>query len=128
MKISNYFYIAHSNRYGMLRGMYLSDCLDSLTLEDAREIAYCQAYDVVISYDCILESIHEDLNEFFGYNETPANPNEEYLDALEEAIWEECVYALWEITPEGESHWDEMEADPESYEDYLKKEWIKSCE
>lgn len=128
METSNYFYIAHSQMYGMLYDIYTGGCLDSLTLEDAQDIARCEAYDVVIGYDCILEAIHEDLNELFGYNETPANPNEEYLDALEEAIQEECVYFLWEITPEGENHWDEMEADPESYEDYLKKEWIKSCD
>ena len=46
--------------------------------------------------------------------------HEEYLDALEDAIEDECEYLLYEITPEGEEHWDEMEAGYESYKDYLK--------
>lgn len=128
MKMSNYFYIAHSQMYGMLHGMHTGGCLDTVTLEDAKEIARSEAYDIVTGYDCILEAIHEDLNEQFGYDETPEEPDEEYLDALEDAIQEECVYSLWEITPEGETHWDEMEADYESYEDFLKEGWLRSCE
>lgn len=127
MKTSNYFYIAHSQMYGMLHGMHMGGGLDNLTLEDAQDIARCEAYDVVNSYDCIMEAIHSDINENFGYDDTPENPNEEYLDALEEAIEEECVYSLWEITPEGEAHWDEMEADYESYEEFEKNGWLKSC-
>ena len=65
METSNYFYIAHSQMYGMLYGIYTSDCLDSLTFEDAREIAHCESYNVVTGYDCILETIHDDLNELF---------------------------------------------------------------
>lgn len=127
MKTSNYFYVAHSHMYGMLHGMNTGGGLDNLTLEDAQDIAHCEAYDIVTGYDCIMEAIHEDINEQFGYDETPEEPNEEYLDALEDAIQEECVYSLWEITPEGEAHWDEMEADYESYEEYEKNGWIKSC-
>lgn len=127
MKTSNYFYIAHSQMYGMLHGMHTGGCLDNLTLEDAQDIARGEAYDVVNSYDCIMEAIHSDINENFGYDDTPEEPNEEYLDALEEAIEEESNYSLWEITPEGEAHWNEMEADYESYEDFLKEGWIKSC-
>ena len=124
MKTSNYFYIAHSQMYGMLHGMHTGGCLDNLTLEDAKDVAHCCAYDVVTGYDCIMEAIHEDLNEQFGYDETPEEPDEEYLDALEDAIQEECEYSLFEITPEGEAHWDEMEADYESYEDFLKSGWL----
>lgn len=127
MKTSNHFYIAHSQMYGMLHGMHMGGGLDNLTLEDAQDIARSEAYDVVNSYDCIMEAIHSDINENFGYDDTPEEPNEEYLDALEEAIEEECVYSLWEITPEGEEHWDEMEADYESYEEFEKNGWIKSC-
>jgi hypothetical protein len=128
MKTSNYFYIAHSQMYGMLHGMHMGGGLDNLTLEDAQDIARSEAYDVVTGYDCIMEAIHSDINENFGYDDTPEEPNEEYLDALEEAIEEECVYSLWEITPEGEAHWDEMEADYESYEDFVKEGWLRSCE
>ena len=99
--------------YGMLHGMHTGGCLDTITLEDAKEIAHSEAYDIVTGYDCIMEAIHEDLNERFGYDDTPDNPNEEYLDAEEEAIEEECEYSLYEITPEGEAHWDEMEKDYE---------------
>lgn len=128
MKTSNYFYIANSQMYGMLHGMHTGECLDTVALEDAKEIARAAAYDIVTGYDCILEAIHEDLNEQLGYDNIPEEPNEEYLDALEDAIQEECVYSIYEITPEGEVHWDEMEADYESYEDYLKAGWIRSCE
>ena len=128
MKTSNYFYIAYSQMYGMLHGMSTGGCLDSLTLEDAKEIARSEAYDVVTGYDCILEAIHEDLNEQFGYDNTPDNSDEEYLDALEDAIMEECEYSLFEITPEGEAHWDTMEEEYEAYEDFLKDGWIRSCE
>ena len=128
MKTSNYFYVAHSQMYGMLHGMHTGGCLDSLTLEDAKEIAHSDAYDVVTGYDCILEAIHEDLNEQLGYDNTPDIPDEEYLDALEDAILEECVYSIWEITPEGETHWDTMEEEYEAYEDFLKDGWIRSCE
>lgn len=127
MKTSNYFYIAHSQMYGMLHGMHAGGGLDNLTLEDAQDIVHCEAYDTVTGYDCIMEAIHEDINEQFGYDETPEEPDEEYLDALEDAIQEECVYSLWEITPEGEAHWDEMEADYESYEEFEKNGWLKSC-
>ena len=127
MKTSNYLYIANSQMYGMLHGMHTGGCLDSLTLEDAKDIARSAAYDVVTSYDCILEAIHDDLNELFGYDDTPDNPNAAYLDALEESIEEECEYSLYEITPEGEAHWDEMEADYESVDEYLEKGWLKNC-
>ena len=124
MKTSNYLYIAHSQMYGMLHGMHTGGCLDSLTLEDAKDIARSEAYDVVTGYNCIMEAIHDDLNERFGYDDTPEEPDEEYLDELEASIEEECEYSLYEITPEGEAHWDEMEADYESYEDYLKAGWL----
>lgn len=128
MKTSNYFYIAYSQMYGMLHSMSTGGCLDSLTLEDAKEIARAETYDIVTGYDCILEAIHEDLDDQFGYDETPEEPDEEYLDALEDAIMEECVYSIYEITPEGEEHWDTMEEDYEAYEDFLKDGWIVSCE
>ena len=127
MKVSNYFYIANSQMYGLLHGMSAGGCLDSLTLEDAKEIAHCEAYDIITGYDCILEAIHEDINDQFGYDETPEEPDEEYLDALEDAIQEECEYSLFEITPEGEEHWDTMEEEYEAYEDFLKDGWIRSC-
>lgn len=127
MKTSNYLYIAHSGMYGMLHGMHTGGCLDNLTLNDAKDIARAEAYDVVVSYDCILESIHQDLNEQFGYDDTPEDPDEEYLDALEEAIQSECEYNIWEITPEGEAHWDEMEAYYEGADEYLRKGWLKNC-
>ena len=124
MKRSNYFYIAHSQMYGMLHGMHTGGCLDNVTLEDAKEIARTGAYDVVTGYDCIMNDIYDSLNEEFGYDETSEDPDEEYLDALEDAIEDECEYSLYEITPEGEEHWDEMEANYESYKDYLKTGWL----
>ena len=123
MKTSNYFYIANSQMYGMLHGMYTGGCLDNLTLNDAKDIAQADAHDVVTGYDCILEAIHDDLNETFGYDDTPEEPDEEYLDALEEAIQSECEYSLYE----SEAHRDEMEADYESVDDYLKNGWLKNC-
>lgn len=71
MKVSNYFYTANSQMYGMLHGMHTGGCLDSLTLEDAKDIARSEAYDVVTGYDCIMEAIHDDVNERFGYDDTP---------------------------------------------------------
>lgn len=127
MKVSNYLFVAHSQMYGMLHGMYTGGCLDTITLEDAKELARSEAYDVVTSYDCILEAIHDNLNEQFGYDDTSEEPNEEYLDELEAAIEEECEYSLYEITPEGVAHWDEMEADLESVDDYVKNGWLKNC-
>ena len=124
MKRSNYFYIAHSQMYGMLHGMHTGGCLDNVTLEEAKEIARTEAYDVVTGYNCIMNNIYYNLNEEFGYDETPEDPDEEYLDALEDAIEDECEYSLYEITPEGEEHWDEMEADYESYENYVKAGWL----
>ena len=124
MKRSNYFYIAHSQMYGMLHGMHTGGCLDNVTLEDAKEIARTEAYDVVTGYDCIMNDIYDSLNEEFGYDETPEDPDEEYLDALEDAIEDECEYSLYEITPEGEEHRDEMEANYKSYENYVKAGWL----
>ena len=110
--------------YGMRYGMHTGDCLDSITLEDAKEIARSEAYDVVTGYNNIMSDIYDNLNEEFGYDETPEEPDEEYLDALEDAIEDECEYLLYEITPEGKEHWDEMEANYESYKDYLKVGWL----
>ena len=124
MKTSNYFYIAYSQMYGMLHGMHTGGCLDSITLEDAKEIARSEAYDVVTGYDCIMNNIYYNLNEEFGYDETPEDPDEEYLDALEDAIEDECGYSLYEITPEGEAHRNEMETNYESYENYVKAGWL----
>ena len=124
MKRSNYFYVAYSQMYGMLHGMHTGGCLDNVTLEDAKEIARTEAYDVVTGYDCIMNDIYDSLNEEFGYDETQEDPDEEYLDALEDAIEDECEYSLYEITPEGEEHWDEMEADYESYKNYVKAGWL----
>ena len=124
MKRSNYFYVAHSQMYGMLHGMHTGGCLNNVTLEDAKEIARTKAYDVVTGHDRIMSDIYDNLNEEFGYDETPEGHDEEYLDALEDAIEEECEYSLYEITPEGEAHWDEMEADYESYENYVKAGWL----
>lgn len=128
MKTSNYLYIAHSQMYGMLHGMSTGGCLENVTLEDAKEIARAEAYDIVTGYDCILEAIREDIYEQFGYDDTSEEPIEEYADVLEDAIMEECEYNIWEITPEGEAHWDEMEADYESVDNYVKNGWLKVCE
>jgi hypothetical protein len=124
MKTSNYFYIARSQMYGMLHGMHTGGCLGPITIENAKEIARSEAYDVVTGYLCIMSDIYDNLNEEFGYDETPDNPDEEYLDAVEEAIEDECEYSLYEITPEGEAHWEEMEEDYESVDEYLKKGWL----
>ena len=124
MKTSNYFYISYCKMYGVHRGMYTGSCLDSITLEDAKEIARSEAYNVVTGYDCIMSDIYDSLNEEFGHDETPEEPDEEYFDALEDAIEDECEYSLYEITSEGEAHRDEMEANYESYKDYLKAGWL----
>ena len=124
MKRSNYFYVAYSQMYGMLHGMHTGGCLDNVTLEEAKEIARTEAYDVVTGYDRIMSDIYDSLNEEFGYDKTQEDPDEEYLDALEDAIEDECEYSLYEITPEGEEHRDEMEANYESYEDFLKAGWL----
>ena len=124
MKRSNYFYVAHSQMYGMLHGMHTGGCLDNVTLEEAKEIARTEAYDVVTGHDRIMSDIYDSLNEEFGYDETFEEPDEEYFDALEDAIEDECEYSLYEITSEGEAHWDEMEADYESYKNYVKAGWL----
>ena len=124
MKRSNYFYVAHSQMYGMLHGMHTGGCLDNVTLEEAKEIARTEAYDVVTGHDRIMSDIYDNLNEEFGYDETFEEPDEEYFDALEDAIEDECEYSLYEITSEGEAHWDEMEADYESYKNYVKAGWL----
>ena len=124
MKRSNYFQIAYSQLYGMHRGMHTGGCLDDVTLEEAKEIARTEAYDVVTGYDCIMNDIYDSLNEEFGYDETSEDPDEEYFDALEDAIEDECEYSLYEITPEGEEHRDEMEGNYGSYKDYLKTGWL----
>ena len=124
MKTSNYFYIAYSQMYGMHRGMHAGGCLDNVTLEDAKEIARSEAYNVVTGYDCIMSDIYDSLNEEFGYDETLEEPDEEYFDALEDAIEDECEYSIYEITPEGEAHRDEMETNYESYENYVKAGWL----
>ena len=124
MKSSNYFYISYCKMYGMRRGMYAGGCLDSVTLEDAKEIARSEAYNVVTGYDCIMSDIYDSLNEEFGYDGTLEEPDEEYFDALEDAIEDECEYSLYEITSEGEAHRDEMEANYESYENYVKAGWL----
>lgn len=127
MKVSNYLFIAYSQMYGTLHGMHTGGCLENVTLEDAKEVALAEAYDIVTGYDCILEAIHQDIYEQFGYSELSDEPIEEYADVLEDAIMEECEYNIWEITPEGEAHLDEMEADYESTDKYLKNGWLKVC-
>lgn len=94
MKYSNYFYISYCKMYGMHRSMYTGGCLDNVTLEDAKEIARSEAYNVVTGYDCIMSDIYDSLNEEFGYDETLEEPDEEYFDALEDAIEDECEYSL----------------------------------
>lgn len=71
-----------------------------------------------------MSDIYDSLNEEFGHDETPEEPDEEYFDVLEDAIEDECEYSLYEITSEGEAHRDEMGANYESYKDYLKAGWL----
>ena len=71
-----------------------------------------------------MSDIYDSLNEEFGHDETPEEPDEEYFDVLEDAIEDECEYSLYEITSKGEAHRDEMGANYESYKDYLKAGWL----
>ena len=95
-----------------------------LLLKTQKKIARSEAYNVVTGYDRIMSDIYDNLDEEFGHDETPEEPDEEYFDALEDAIEDECEYSLYEITSEGEAHRDEMEANYESYKDYLKAGWL----
>lgn len=121
-----YFYCAFSCMYGTLHGMYDGNIEETTYDEATLEATECSR-NVIESFHNIMENIYSSVDEMLGYEDTPDNPDEEYLDELEASIEEECEYSLYEITPEGEAHWDEMEADYESYEDYLKKGWLKNC-
>lgn len=118
-----YFYCGFSSMYDTLHGMFDGN-IEEGTLDDMELNAQECSRQVIENYDCIMQAIHDDLNETFGYDDTPDDPDEDYLDALEAAIGEEIAYVVYRVTEEGENHIDEMEEDVSNYPDYVKNGWL----
>lgn len=124
MKKNNlYFYCAFSQMYDTLHGMYEGN-IEEGTFDSIKLTAQECSRQVIESYDCILEAIHNDVNETFEYDGTPDDPDDDYLDALEAAIEEEIAYVVYLVTEEGENHIDEMEEDVSNYSEYVKNGWL----
>jgi hypothetical protein len=83
---------------------------------------------VIESFHNILENIYLSVNEMLGYEDTPDEPNEEYLDEVENIIQEEIAYVLYEVTMVGRNHVEEMLADVSDYEYYCEQGWLVPCE
>lgn len=122
-----YFWCGFSASYGTLYGMYYGD-IQKCTLGEAKENARECALDAIESYDCIMSSIYEFVNEKFDFYETPDDPNEEYLDALESAIQDEVDFVIFRVTEEGENHIDEMEDDYADFVTYQENGWLVPVE
>ena len=118
-----YFYCGFSKMYETLHGMYNGGIEECSFAEAKLEAEYC-ARTVIENYDCILSDIHSNVNEELGYDDTPEEPDDEYLDALEEAIDYEMEYVVYLVTEEGENHIDEMEEDVSNYSEYVENGWL----
>lgn len=118
-----YLYCSFSASYGTLHGMY-DGGLASCSLRNVKEIAHAAAVDVIDSYDCIMNSIYEDVNQEFGYVDVPDDPSEDYLDCVEDRIQEEIDYIIFEVTEKGLAYIDIMECDPSDYVNYEKEGWL----
>lgn len=118
-----YLYCSFSSTYGTLHGMYEGG-IASCSFRDVKEIAHTAAVDVIDSYDCIMNSIHEDANQEFDYVDVPDVPSEDYLDYVEDRIQEEVEYIIFEVTEAGRAHTEEMEADPSDFVNYEKEGWL----
>lgn len=124
MKKNNlYFYCSFSAMYETLHGMY-NGGINEDSFECTTFIAEDESRTIIENYGCIIEAIHDEVNEQLGYDDTPDDPDDEYLDALEDAIEQEISYVIYKVTEEGENHLDEMEEDPSGYEWYLKNGWL----
>lgn len=109
--------------YDTLHGMYDGN-IEEGTLDDMEINAHECSRQVIEGYDCIIQAIHDDVNEIFGYDDTPDDPDEDYLDELQSAIEEEIAYVVYRVTEEGENHIDEMEEDVSNYPEYVKNGWL----
>ena len=118
-----YFYCGFSSMYDTLHGMYDGN-IEEGTLDDMEINAHECSRQVIEGYDCIMQAIHDNVNETLGYDDTPDEPNEEYLDELEAVIEEEVAFVIYLVTPEGENHIDEMEEDVSNYPEYVKNGWL----
>ena len=118
-----YFYCGFSKMYETLHGMYDGGIEECSFAEAKLEAEEC-ARSVVENYDCILSDIHSNVNEELGYDDTPEEPDDEYIDALEEAIEYEMEYVVYLVTEEGENHIDEMEMDVSNYPEYVENGWL----
>lgn len=122
-----YFYCAYSCMYDTLHGMYDGNIEETTYDEAALEATECSR-DVIESFHNIMEDIYSSVNELLGYEDTPDEPDEEYLDEVENAIQEEIAYVLYEVTEEGHNHVEEMLADVSDYQYYFKQGWLTLCE
>lgn len=122
-----YFYCAFSCMYGTLHGMYDGNIEETTYDEITLEATECSR-DVIDSFHHIMEDIYSSVNEMLGYEDTPDEPDEEYLDEVENAIQEEIAYVLYEVTEEGRDHVEEMLADVSDYEYYCEQGWLAPCE
>ncbi len=118
-----YFYCGFSAMYGALHGMF-DGGIEECTLAEAELEAKECSRGVIENYDCIMQDIHDSVNDMLFYDETPDDPNDEYLDALEEEIESEISYVVYRVTEEGENHIDEMEEDVSNYSEYAKNGWL----
>lgn len=122
-----YFYCAFSYMYGTLHGMYDGNIEETTYDEATLEATECSR-NVIESFHNILEDIYSSVNEMLGYEDTPDNPDEEYLDEVESIIQEEIAYVLYEVTRVGRNHTEEMLADVSDYEYYREQGWLVPCE
>ena len=118
-----YFYCGFSKMYETLHGMYDGN-IEECSFAEAKLEAEACSRSVIESYDCILSDIHSNVNEELGYDNTPDEPDEEYVAALEEAIEYEMDYVVYLVTEEGENHIDEMETDVSNYPEYVENGWL----
>ena len=118
-----YFYCGFSKMYETLHGMY-SGGIEECSFAEAKLVAEECARSVIENYDCILSDIHSNVNEELGYDDTPEEPDDEYLDALEEAIEYEMEYVVYLVTEEGENYIYEMEDDVSNYPEYVENGWL----
>lgn len=65
-----YFYCAFSSMYDTLHGMYDGN-IEEGTLDDMEINAHECSRQVIEGYDCIMQAIHDDVNETLGYDDTP---------------------------------------------------------
>lgn len=119
-----YFIYAYPDMYGGRHGMYNSELVECNDFEEACECGYELAYETVESYLRADEIYSQEdfMKDFYDDAEWNDSYNEEYWDAFDEVMQDQCGYEIYTlkdgVTKEDYDNWLKENMPPE---DFIKR-------